>query len=532
MRNIYKLLLIFSITGSLVGCLKETFPTKDIISEQLDETALPGLVVAMNANMTAYNTMQLTSEQHYDFGYPAIGFARDLMTSDIASPVPYYGQVKDWSSNTNLGADYIRTRLPWQFYYKQIYLSNDILKRVSGNQYAGIAHAYRAMAYLDLVRMYEFKDNNYTTAITTPGVTIPWVDETTTKEDNDNNPRVPVEDMYQYIISDLTNAVELLEGYNRPAKNTPNQVVAYGLLARTYLEMGSRFNNAEYFALAAVNAQKVIDMAGSSPLTQNEWTNVNTGFSSSAPSSWLWSIEITETDDVVKSGIINFVSMMSTELTSGYASAGDPKWIDKALFESIPATDWRKESWIDPNDYENSKYVFIERGLTLEQIKNPSNRYYMAPHCQLKFRPANLTSAAAAYPLMRIEEMYLILAEAKGNVSPAEGATILQNFVTANRDASYTCTASSFEDLQDAVFNQKRIELWGEGIIFFDYKRLGKGVDRGYDGTNHYDWSRFTTNGIAPWFNFCIPLWDENTNAGTSKDKNNPDPSGTIKPIM
>ena len=82
-------------------------------------------------------------------------------------------------------------------------------------------------------------------------------------------------------------------------------------------------------------------------------------------------------------------------------------------------------------------------------------------------------------PLMRVEEMYLILAEAQAMAGDAAaGAATLQNFVTTYRDPSYVCNAKTAEAVQNAVWMQRRIELWGEGFSYFDIMRLKKGVDR------------------------------------------------------
>ena len=40
------------------------------------------------------------------------------------------------------------------------------------------------------------------------------------------------------------------------------------------------------------------------------------------------------------------------------------------------------------------------------------------------------------------------------------------------------------EDFRKELILQKRIEFWGEGIIYWDYKRLELSVTRGYSGTN------------------------------------------------
>ena len=46
------------------------------------------------------------------------------------------------------------------------------------------------------------------------------------------------------------------------------------------------------------------------------------------------------------------------------------------------------------------------------------------------------------------------------------------------RNPSYASTASSAQQVQDAVWNQRRIELWGEGLSYWDIMRLKKGIDR------------------------------------------------------
>jgi hypothetical protein len=75
---------------------------------------------------------------------------------------------------------------------------------------------------------------------------------------------------------------------------------------------------------------------------------------------------------------------------------------------------------------------------------------------------------------MRVEEMYLILAEAQ-HMAGQNGKSTLEQFIKTYRDPAYVCTAS---DVQNEVYRQKRIELWGEGRIWFDVMRLNKGVDR------------------------------------------------------
>jgi hypothetical protein len=77
---------------------------------------------------------------------------------------------------------------------------------------------------------------------------------------------------------------------------------------------------------------------------------------------------------------------------------------------------------------------------------------------------------------MRIEEMYLIKAEAEA--MSGGGSTTLEDFISTYRDPSYLCAAITPEEIQEEVFKHRRIELWGEGLNWFDVMRLGKDVDR------------------------------------------------------
>ena len=46
------------------------------------------------------------------------------------------------------------------------------------------------------------------------------------------------------------------------------------------------------------------------------------------------------------------------------------------------------------------------------------------------------------------------------------------------RDPSYQCTATTPEAVQEAVWQQRRLEFVGEGMAYFDIMRLNKGVNR------------------------------------------------------
>ena len=113
-----------------------------------------------------------------------------------------------------------------------------------------------------------------------------------------------------------------------------------------------------------------------------------------------------------------------------------------------------------------------------------------------------------------------------GKVTDAQAA--LESLIKT-RDPEYSAAAfASAKELQNEIFRQKRVELWGEGLIFYDAKRLGMGVNNGYTGTNVQEGYRFNCTGVAPWWNFVIPQSEINGNP-VLEGTNNPDPSSTVK---
>ena len=81
--------------------------------------------------------------------------------------------------------------------------------------------------------------------------------------------------------------------------------------------------------------------------------------------------------------------------------------------------------------------------------------------------------------LFRSSEMYLIEAEADchlGKDLEAQQLLVALN-ASSGRDPEYTCTKTG-EELLDEVRLYTRIELWGEGHDWFNYKRWGLPIVR------------------------------------------------------
>jgi hypothetical protein len=225
------------------------------------------------------------------------------------------------------------------------------------------------------------------------------------------------------------------------------------------------------WAEAASDAKNAIKNSAATPYGMDDLSKP--GFSDIDDASWMWGIVVAETDRPVTSGICNFPSHMGS-LNYGYASVGAWRCINKELFASIPASDVRKGWWLDETAY--SPNLSNEEAEYAAEAGCP-------PYTQMKFGCYNdevyTSTNANDIPLMRIEEMYLIQAEAEAMAGDAAaGAATLENLIKTYRDPNYTCAATEAIGVQEAVWNQRRIELWGEGFSYGDLMRLKKGVDR------------------------------------------------------
>ncbi len=545
MKNIKHIAFILS--GSLLlfsGCVKETFPTDIATVEQVGESssALQAMVSAIPAQMVeAYLAIGSRSSNDYDFGLPSMFIMTDSNTGDIViNGNSGYDWFSSWGTNESVFGDvYQSVYVAWRTWYMFIKSANDVISAIDPETandeqlgYLGQALAIRAYCYLNLAQIYEYKaptDPNvradYKPENDITGLTVPIIDEKITQEEAKNNPRASVETIYKFIFDDLDAAEGYLKNVKVSGRLLPTLDVVYGIKARAYLVRGTAGESGAY-AKAAEYARMAIDTFGGSPLTQDQWENPNTGFNNYAANanSWMWYLAYS-VDNM--GNLAQYTAHMSNEeMWTSYGSAVQ-RGVSSSFYASIPDTDWRKHSWIDPNgtDYYNYKVV--------RDVFTSAGGRVVKPYSNLKFRTVNgnYTSwqgGASEVCCMRVEEMMMIEAEAlamSGNLSG--GKTALTNLMKT-RNPAYTCDAiTDPARFQQEVFFQKRVEFWGEGVVFFDFKRLGAGVTVGYPGTNVQEGYRYNVTGNAPWWNWPIPRREINGNPAI-EGYNNPDPTKSV----
>lgn len=557
----------------MTGCLEEAFPeSNDQTADQIKNADKAALASAIPAYFLTYS-----SDYYYDSGFASLGLWRDAMTADL----PVYDREYDyftWFNEQLYLGNYELQTLYWRRYYYLLQKCNSVISVCNPDPqsedapYLGMALTYRAWVYADLIRTYEFKStgverlDQFAETNGLYGITVPLVTENTTETEARNLPRAPFQQMYRFIMNDLNRAEKLLENtLTVSAKNMVSRGVVYGMKARLWLEMGSRFdnhaedlsiqisaeNNEEYatldrlditsandcFANAATYARKAINEGLYTPLTQTQWYDPINGFNTPV-NSWMLCMIINSNNGLAKSMTWqSMVSYLAPEATYGVShyTYGAYRMIDARLFSEMDKNDWRRDTWIDPNDVANESAFNAKYSKVTSMEYSEWKKY--AAYAGFKFHPAqgaasvSTTGNAISIPLMRIEEMYLIEAEALAHAQgPGAGKQALETFMNTYRmkeGSNYICKDSSLDGVVDAVFRQKRIELWGEGLILWDYRRLEKAIERGYPGTNHVASFRYNSypNKVAPWTTFYIP---DRVNQLNPACKLNPDPSNAI----
>lgn len=514
MKNNIKVLTASAVVLSmgLASCNDlDTFPQNNYVTTDQKLNAIakdPDLGAAGVVGISSVYpiTMQLF-DYHFDFGWPAMLFMLDNIGPDLVGiddGYNWFSMATEYSLGNHTN---VVNQEAWYLAYKIIKGANDVVGSIDPETddkiamlYAAQGYAQRAYAYLTLAQLFQYTYVGHESLPCVPILTNLNADQVAL---DGGCPRNTVQEVYDQIISDCTTAIDLLTKSGLPvtkissigSKRYASLGVAYGLRARANLIMNK-------WAEAASDADLAIKNSGCTPLSIEE--AAKPGFWNSDDHECMWAVYITETDRCVTSGIVNFPSHMGSFNSNGYWTVGAIRKISKALYNTIPTTDARKGWWLNGSGMSNN--------LTDEQQSFVSSFPKTTGMMQVKFGPykdeVGTTTNANDYFLMRVEEMYLIKAEATGMTSAGEGKKILEDFVKTYRDPSYTCSASTSAELQNEVWRQRRIELWGEGHCYFDLLRLNKALDRrgaGYESV----WVYYVEAPLKP---LLVPIGEMNAN--------------------
>ena len=480
-------------------------------------------VTGMFSSIAAAYKNVFTSARDDDFGYPAVCLSQDLNGPDMVASNSGYNWFSTCSEFSDRSDTYANPYMRWALFYNQIKQANDILKSIPADtenttllRYKAQAKAVRAFDYLCLVPYFQFKYKGNEDKPTVPLVTDVM------EGDPSSNPRATAEAAYKLIMDDLTDAINILKNlnYTRSSKSEVDLNVAYGLRARANLYM-------ENWADAASDAKEA--MKGSTPYSRED-VSIPAFIDHNDPN-WIWAAIITETN--IARQLTSWPGAYSSFSAKGYATGqGCYKAINNLLYRKISHTDVRKGWWVDENLHSDNLASLDWGDAIGDEIATlaiPDVKVPFIPYTNVKFAQyggVGNDKNAGDWCMMRYEEMLLIQAEATAMAGDLPGGkTILENFVKAERDPNYVCTAADVTAFQNEVWFQRRVELWGEGFSMADIMRLGKNIVRVSSAvtTNFPNIFAFNMASNDGWLLMRIPQDETNSNAGIPLSANNND---------
>lgn len=447
-------------------------------------------------NQTSPSTLFETTEN----AKMAINGISRLMTVQYMSNQGYNGEgtilshYGNWPGNdlqrcNNTGMDYIINHeahdqtqyyidiFAWFYYYKLISNANVVIMKIDDaegpeNERAFIksqALVFRAYCYFMLSQIYCYRWDDRNSAVNEGvgyGLPLRLDDSTGALE------KSSLEEVYAQIYADLDEAISGFKasGLKRASSEfyLPDIDVAYGVYARA--------------ALTRQDWGKAIEMARLAreghPLMSQE-TYMNSGFSV-PDNEWIWGVY--EASDQTLYYYSYFAYLASN------SNAGNcrnyPSAISQELYDQIPETDVRRALWLVPTAAERAecntagrstkalyKRAFADYGSKLFETSS----IYM--YMQFKFQNQE-NPGVGSFNFMRAAEMYLTEAEALcmqgGHDSDVQK---LLNTLNKNLDPAYNCTKTGADLLKEVKF-YRRLDLWGEGQNWFDFKRWNEPISR------------------------------------------------------
>lgn len=313
--------------------------------------------------------------------------------------------------------------LTWNATYNLIYATNSIIEGVSNStgislnskeRLLGEAYFIRAYLHFYLVNLYG---------------EIPYV-LTTDYQVNSDIEKLAVMDVYAALTTDLQQAVTLLpESYFVPERIRPNRSVAYALLSRIKLY-------SENWSQAVLYADEVLNNTSLYTIE----TDLNSVFLKNCAGT-LWQL------------LPQFSGSNTLEAQTFIFSSGPPPSfaLTSSLLASFETGDLRRANWIGT-------------------VTDGADSWYYAN----KYKEQGNTGSSVEYSILfRIEELYLIRAEAKAQLGDLVGAQDDLN-VIRNRAGLVNTTAVTQATLLNAILEERNREFFTElGHRWFDLKRTG-----------------------------------------------------------
>lgn len=442
MKTIFKYFFSAALgAASLTSCDLDTIPTTYIDSDSVfGKTADTEKV--LNGG---WNYLMETFNSYANPGYGAMLRASDAMGSDVVLNTKYgFRAHNEFTAIYGKGGT---NTLSWLLCYRVINDCNNVLANIDNaegtqtdrDRIKGQALALRGFLYLHLAQAYSFAIDKDPNAVCAPIYT-----EATTEDiAKEGKAASSVSEVYDRAIKDVEDALALIPtNYVRDSKHKIDRQVALGILSRACL-YARQWDKAEEYSSQLLKENSYL-------MSEAEF---NDGFNSVDNKEWIWGHP--QTNDQSNASYQFHYLDTTTKGSYYYSFNVDPYFKD--LYDD---GDYRKELiyWAtDPGaNVENAAYVWMRNA---------------------KFRFRDIENQVGDIVLMRVAEIYLINAEAKAQLNDPDAVSVLNQLKQA-RGAKLAETTLSKEDLLEAIYLERRKELWGEGFSLFDIIRLQKSVVR------------------------------------------------------
>lgn len=418
MKNkIIKLMIWAAIPLFLLSC--EEFTEVDLPQSQLTGEAVFQNTATANAALA--DLYARLRENGFVSGKSLNG---TVLLANYADDLDFYGNDTDseqFSKHTLSPANSALSRL-WNNGYSQIYAANAIIEGVqNATSITGEAHD-RLMGEALFIRAYlHFYMTNLFGS-------IPYI-TTTNYTVNASIGKIPQSQVYTSILGDLVQAESLLPlAYPTAERVRINKGVVIALQSRVNLYAGN-WTEAEALATATINNPDYL------------WQpNPELAFLKDSPSI-IWSLH-------------PGVAGLNTYDARTFAISDGPPikpTLSNNLYNAFETGDLRKTLWV-------------------KTVTDGTDNYYQA----FKYKQESITTASEEYTILfRVEEQYLIRAEARAHLGNISGAQSDLNR-TRNRAGLPNTTAASEGQLLTAILNERRFEFFTEqSHRWLDLKRTG-----------------------------------------------------------
>ena len=214
-KSIYTVFALGTVL-SLSSCIEEVKPESEYATEeQMSSSGLSSAISGMSSQFSKGYLVYGEQTHETDMGYPQFMIAFTEMMGDMYpggsnSGYDWYRTYNTMSASMNANSYF--SYLPWRTLYMFVKSANDAIKTYKNisnpndedKNYAAQAYGYRAFDYYMLMVVFEPVENKYTDCSKVLGYTVPIVDDETTEEQANNNPRVTHDEMVKFILSDLS----------------------------------------------------------------------------------------------------------------------------------------------------------------------------------------------------------------------------------------------------------------------------------------------------------------------------------------